>query len=123
MIGIIVGVGLCIAAMVFLLWFSRMKKKRKRMKIGEKMDYVETPHIKSDELQSKLFTFVLYGLYTWYYFFYVHLDFYSFTDDGIKIAGIEHLSLKYADLQRATNFFSRENVIGQGGSGFVYKVN
>lgn len=37
--------------------------------------------------------------------------------------GIEHLSLKFVDLDKATDQFSEENIIGEGGFGKVYKVN
>lgn len=85
MIGIVVGVGLFIVAMVFSLWFWRKKKNRRKMKrkITDVTNY----------------------------------------DDAIKIKGNEHLSLKLVDLDRATNHFSSENMIGQGGFGCVYKVN
>ncbi|KMZ66273.1 receptor kinase 2 [Zostera marina] len=43
------------------------------------------------------------------------------NEDKKLVKNVEYLSMKFEDLEIATNHFSQENKIGQGGFGFVYK--
>lgn len=45
------------------------------------------------------------------------------SEESGSIRNVEHLSLKFEELGRATNNFSKENMVGHGGFGNVYKVN